>query len=297
MKNIKNAFIEAFLEVSKIFPFSGYMDNKMNKYFFILSQLIIKGYHPKSNIFSIGSGPCDLEAILSKVGYNITAIDDLKDQWHLIGKNRKRIRSFARQVNIELINQSAEKSQPKKNYFDVVLLIDVIEHLHGSPRELLNYSIASLKPGGLLLIETPNAVSLLKRLKMLCGKSSHISANFLYWNIGEYRSHIREYTLSELKEILPYHYLDSIDSKMINLGTFEGLNFPINVIVKTCKLISGLYPNFRDTILVAGKKPKNWHPTDNSINNFKKYYPHIINYNLDNEPDAVLINEMKNPHS
>ena len=295
MENIKNQVTQAFLKVRGTFPFPEYMDNKLNKYIAIISQ-IMKEYPSGSKILSIGSGPCDLEAILSKLGYDITAIDDLKDQWHLIGKNIERIKDFAGQWT-KLISQSAGSSQLKENYFDVVLVIDIIEHLHRSPRELLNYSISSLKTGGLLLIETPNAVHLVNRFKVLLGKSNQTNANFFYWNIGEYRSHVREYTRSELKEILSYHNLEAVDSKMNNTAVemVEDQSFPRKVILNAYKLISGLYPNFRATILISGKKPKNWSPTSNSIDNFKKYYSHIRKYNLDNEPDEVLINKMENP--
>ncbi len=195
-------------------------------------------------------------------------------------------------MNIELIKQSAGSPQLKENYFDVVLLIDIIEHLHRSPRELLNYSISSLKPDGLLLIETPNTVALVNRLRVLFGKSSQFSANFIYWNIGEYRAHIREYTQSELNQILLYHNLTAINSKMIMGDILEGGSFFKKIIVKAYKQVSGLYPNFRDTILISGKKPKDWRPTDNSIETFKRYYSHIEKYNLDNEPDEVLLNEI-----
>jgi len=173
-------------------------------------------------------------------------------------------------------------------------LIDIIEHLHKSPRELLNYSISALKPGGLLLIETPNTMALAKRLKVLFGKSNQVSANFFYWNIGEYRSHIREYTQSELKQMLSYQNLIAIDSKMINImsDVVGGGNLLKRVVVKIYKLVSGLYPNFRHTILISGKKPKDWRLTDNSIKTFAKYYHHIEKYNLDNEPEELLLNKI-----
>lgn len=296
MGKYKNEVVQAFLEVRQVFPFPGYMDNKLNRYIVITSE-IMKEHPPGSKILSIGSGPCDLEAILSKLGYDITAIDDLKDHWHLIGRNRDRIKDFAEQMNIELIVQSGESSQLKENYFDVVLLIDIIEHLHRSPRALLNYSILSLKLGGKLLIETPNAVALAKRLKVLFGKSGQVSANFFYWNIGEYRSHIREYTPSELKQILSHHNLETVVLKTTNIAVemVENKTFLKRVIIKMYKLISSLYPNFRSTILISGKKPRNWSPTEDSLDNFKRYYSHIAKYNLDNEPDEVLIIKCKNP--
>ena len=298
METQKSEITRAFLEMREEFPFWGYVDDNLNRYIIIVSQ-IMKESSSGLKILSIGSGPCDLEAILSKLGFNITAIDDLNDQWHLIGKNRERIKNFAKQMNIELITQSAGSPQLKENYFDVVLLIDIIEHLHRSPRELLNYSISSLKPSGLLIIETPNTVALVNRLKVLFGKSNQVSANFIYWNIGEYRAHIREYTQSELKQILLYHNLTAVNSKMINImvDAVRVENFQKKIVIKTYKLISGLYPNFRDTILISGKKPKDWRPTDNSIETFKRYYSHIEKYNLDNEPDEVLVNKILEEHN
>jgi 2-polyprenyl-3-methyl-5-hydroxy-6-metoxy-1,4-benzoquinol methylase len=296
MEKIKNEIEQAFLDIQEEFPFGKeYMDGKLNKYIAIVSQ-IMKEKTRGSKILSIGSGPCDFEAILSKLGYNVTAIDDLNDQWHLIGKNKERIKDFANRLNIKLINQSAGSLKIKSNYFDVVLLIDIVEHLHNSPRELLNDSISSLEPDGLLIIETPNAVALIKRLKILFGKTNQISANFIYWNIGEYRSHVREYTQTELKQLFKYQNLISINSKMLNtmidIVEVENAHLFKKITVKFYKSASNLYPNFRDTILISGKKPKNWHQTDVSIEKFKKYYSHLEKYNLDNEPDEVIISKI-----
>lgn len=290
----KNKIVQAFLEMRKKFPFGGgYVSDAVNKYIAIASQ-IMKDYPPGSKILSIGSGPCDLEAMLSILGYSITAIDDLKDPWHLIGKNRERIKDFAKQMNIELIIQSAGSPQLKENYFDVVLLVDVMPHLSGSPRELLNYSISLLKPDGLLLIETANAAALFNRVSLLFGKSDSADIDFFYWNIGKYRGHVKEYTRYELKYVLSHHNLNSIDSRMMNImiDMVKSRNFLKKIVVKMYKLICRLYPNFRDVMLFSGKKPKDWLPTDNSIKTLKKYYPHIEKYNLDNEPDEVLINKI-----
>jgi len=293
----KEEIRKAFLEVRTAFPFPGYMDDKLNKYVLIISEIarVPKG----SEILSIGCGPCDLEAILSKLGYNVTGVDDLSDHWHLIGKNRERIIEFCKKMGVKLIVQPFETVQLNENYFDAVLLIDVLEHLHRSPRELLNKSISSLKVGGLLLIETPNAAALAKRLKALFGKSSHVDVDFFYWNIGEYRSHIREYTRPELKQIISYHKLASSHFKMTNIGieNIETHGFLSRLTVNAYKLISGLYPNFRATILVSARKPEEWKPTDASIEDFKMVYPHLTKYNIDNERDNVLINKIQKPTS
>jgi len=290
-KDKKDEIRAKFLEVQKKFPFGQkYMNGSLKKYNAIISE-IMNNSSSGSNILSIGSGPCDLEAILSKLGYTVTAIDDLNDHWHLIGKNRERIRDFAKRMNIKLIINPADTSEIKKNSFDVVLLVDIIEHLHNSPRELLNYSISLLKMNGILIIEVPNTVELKKRLKVLFGKSNQFSSEFIYWCIGEYRGHIREYTQSELKQILANSNLQSVNSKMLNIASRDtkGKNILDKIKIKAFKIISGFYPNFRDTILISGKKPTNWHLTNPSIEIFKKYYPHIGMYNLDGEQSDTLI--------
>ncbi len=288
--------VRAFHEVRAEFPFPGYMDHNLDKYIVIISQ-IVKECPPRSKVLSIGSGPCDLESMLSNLGYEVTAIDDLKDHWHLIGTNRERIKDFAKRMSIEFIMESAEIPELEANHFDIVLLIDVIEHLHTSPRELLNFSISALKVGGLLLVETPNSAALAKRLWVLLGKSNQTDANFFYWNIGEYRSHVREYSPSEVKQILQHHKLDILSLKMLNyFGDIESKRIFKKIIVKAYAFVSRIYPNFKSTILLGGRKPADWQPTDASIRNFSKYYRHIERWNLDNIRAPVLLDSIVKEH-
>jgi 2-polyprenyl-3-methyl-5-hydroxy-6-metoxy-1,4-benzoquinol methylase len=193
-EEIKDRVTRAFLEVKEQFPFPRYMDHKLYKCIAVSSALLSNGCRPGSRILSIGSGPCDCEGVLSKLGYNVNALDDLSDYWHLIGKNRERILAFAKKMGIEFTMQSLYEHEFRVGHFDAVLLLDVLEHLHRSPRELLNQAVSSLKPGGTLIVETPNAVMLANRLKVLFGKSSQAALDLVFWNIGEYRSHVREYT-------------------------------------------------------------------------------------------------------
>ena len=58
------------------------MDNKLSKYLLIISKIVKETpLGGQLRILSIGSGSCDLEAILSKLGYNVIAIDNPKDHW------------------------------------------------------------------------------------------------------------------------------------------------------------------------------------------------------------------------
>jgi SAM-dependent methyltransferase len=287
MKNIQ----EAFIEVKESFPFKGYMDCKLIKYIAI-SDIILTEVPKGSRILDIGCGPCDLTAILSKLGYSMTGIDDLRDPWHLIGRNRDRIKAFAKEMDIQLINEPIESARLEENAFDAVLLIDVIEHSL-NPRTLLNRAISALKANGLLLIETPNSVALVKRVLSLMGKSSYPSVGFIYFNVGMYRGHVREYTVSELEYMLKQNGIMSVKVKMANSATksliCESRGFR-KTLLKLYDLTSDILPNLRDTIIIFGRKPENWKPLDDLIafRNLKNYYKHLVEYNLDNEDDDSI---------
>jgi hypothetical protein len=71
---------------------------------------------------------------------------------------------------------------------------EVLEHLYTSPVLVLAALRRLLAPGGVLIVQTPNAASLPKRLKLLAGRNP-------FELIREDRSnpgHFREYTLDEI---------------------------------------------------------------------------------------------------
>jgi 2-polyprenyl-3-methyl-5-hydroxy-6-metoxy-1,4-benzoquinol methylase len=253
------------------------MDNKFSKYVEILAPIVAE-YRRGSKVLSIGCGPCDLEAQLSRLGYVVTCVDDLEDQWHLIDGNRDKIKEFASNSGIDLIVDSAENlGNLLKEAYDIVLIVDVIEHLHGGPRELLNSMISRLRSGGLLVVETPNAVSLFKRMKVLCGMSSQVGSDFLFWTIGEYRSHFREYTRKEIERILALENLVDIRTRMTNHALREATIKRVahRMLLRAYGLLSGAYPNFRFTIIAFAKRPDNWIPTQSSPETFSRLYPQM----------------------
>ena len=58
--------------------------------------------------------------------------------------------------------------------FDVVLLTEVFEHLREYPARTLAEGHRILRPGGLLVLSTPNSTYILNRLRLLCGTSTRL---------------------------------------------------------------------------------------------------------------------------
>src|SRR5215211_5014051 len=64
-----------------------------------------------------------------------------------------------------------DPAYPELGRYDVVVCAEVVEHLHVSAESVLRALGAALVPAGRLVLQTPNATSLPKRLRMLVGRN------------------------------------------------------------------------------------------------------------------------------
>jgi SAM-dependent methyltransferase len=98
------------------------------------------------------------------------------------------------------LNSAQYREQWRHNLgpYDIVVFAEVVEHLYTAPDLVLAYLRQLLAPGGLLLLQTPNAAALRKRLKLALGLNPFERIRLDRSNPG----HFREYTLAELIDIL-----------------------------------------------------------------------------------------------
>jgi trans-aconitate methyltransferase len=78
---------------------------------------------------------------------------------------------------------------------DVVVCCEVVEHLHVPAAGVLRFLATGLEPGGHLVLQTPNATALPKRIRMLLGRNPYEPIRDEPHNPG----HFHEYTLPELR--------------------------------------------------------------------------------------------------
>jgi trans-aconitate methyltransferase len=84
---------------------------------------------------------------------------------------------------------------PELEQHDVVVCCEVIEHLHVPPSPVLRFLATGLVPGGHLVLQTPNATALPKRIRMLLGRNPYEPIRSEPGNPG----HFHEYTVPELR--------------------------------------------------------------------------------------------------
>jgi SAM-dependent methyltransferase len=82
--------------------------------------------------------------------------------------------------------------------FDVVLCMEVLEHLAYSPSQMLAESHRVLAPGGLLLLTVPNLLTVKRQVLMFLNRTTEVP----YSGYGLYGRHQREYAPHEVRALL-----------------------------------------------------------------------------------------------
>ena len=243
---------EALIEVQKRFPFKGYMDPL--KGYVNVASTVVRHLPPGSTILDFGSGPCDKTAVLQVLGYTCTAIDDLSDHWHTKNGNKELILEFIQNMGIRY--SSGLDLEPPHGGYDMLMMQDVLEHLHNSPRCLVNNLLELVKPGGLFFATVPNAVNIRKRISVLFGRTNLPNFDLFYWYPDPWRGHVREYTKTDLQRLVTFLALEILELR----GCHHMLEVLPRFVRPIYTSVTLLFPAWRDTWLLVARKPKNWLP-------------------------------------
>jgi hypothetical protein len=117
---------------------------------------------------------------------------------HETGSQVDRMQSeFAEHIVFDLNDAQYHESPESTLRFGLIVFAEVLEHLHTAPELVLHYLRGFLESGGLILCQTPNAVALHKRVRLLVGLHPYERIRIDHENPG----HFREYSKGELIEI------------------------------------------------------------------------------------------------
>lgn len=142
-----------------------------------------------SEVLDVGAGEGALSERLSDAGFNVTALDINAEDF----KSKKA--KFC-QINFNNENELDNFSIQYNEKFDAVIGVEVIEHIE-NPWKYISFMKKMIKPGGILLITTPNITSWLSRMIFLFeGKFHQFSDGDLSYG------HISPISSWELKVVL-----------------------------------------------------------------------------------------------
>lgn len=248
---------EAIRVVRREFPFEGYMITSEDGPYRHIAETVLRHLKSGDRVLDFGSGPCDRTAVVKALGFQCSAYDDLQDYWHGVEGNREKILAFAEQFGIDLrLRRDYEDLPFDDNSFDMLMMHDVLEHLHDSPRGLLIDLLQLVRPGGYFFATVPNAVNIRKRLNVLVGRTNLPPFQHYYWYPGSWRGHVREYTKDDLAKLSEYLDLDVVELRSCHQMLYKMPKAARPFYVG----LSNVFTGWRDTWLLVAKKRPDWAP-------------------------------------
>ena len=158
-------------------------------------ELCLSLSNNNSKILDVGCYPFFSNISLQSLGYNVVGVD-LEPQ--RLPKIISHSGIDVRQCNIE-----TETLPFESNSFDVILFCEVFEHLRIDLIWTTQELYRVLKPGGYMLLSTPNFLSFGKMLSLLLrGRTVNIFNVYNSLSTRGHAGHIREYTVREIKEFV-----------------------------------------------------------------------------------------------
>jgi len=157
-------------------------------------------------------------------------------------------------INAYHVDVSSEKLPFQDEYFDIIYMGDVIEHLT-NPDFAINEVARVIKTNGFLVLSTPNLASWLNRLLLLQGMQplfSEVSTaktfgrgprSYDFFPVG----HLRLFTYKALKEFLTYYHFNIVKVKGAN---YEGLP---KILANIDKIFSKI-PSLSSTFIIIARK-------------------------------------------
>ncbi len=136
-------------------------------------------------------------------------------------------------------------SEERKKY-DIILFLEVIEHLYTAPEQVLAFLDSFLKPHGFIVIQTPNAAALISRARLFFGRNPYDPIRTNRMNPG----HFREYTKREIAE--QAHRSGFIVSDLIMMDYFQQTTVIEKICLKVAKLLPATFKTGMTVVLRKG---------------------------------------------
>lgn len=249
---------EAIQRVLATFPFPEYLDNL--NYGAVQSYEVIVDVAKRflahgATVLDFGCGPADKTAVLQYMGLHCSGFDDWSDHWHQ--SKRADMERFIANSGVRF-HHSTEGWPFQAGSFDMVMAHHVMEHIHDSPKPILNNMLQACKPEGLLLLTVPNAVNIRKRLDVLRGKTNLPPYKKYFETQGPWRGHVREYVGDDLRQLANLMNLEILELR----GIHNMLQKVPSSIRPFYKAFTSVFSGCRDSWLLLARKRPGWTPRD-----------------------------------
>jgi SAM-dependent methyltransferase len=208
-------------------------------------------YVPNGRLIDLGGGYSPISAVLARLGMEVTAVDTFASTKFYEQFSSQQLCDVLQSFGVRLAKADLREYDPTLAFelasVDTVSCFGTVYYFN--PRQLLDRCMRVLKPGGNVIVECNNAVSLLRRARVLFGRTninrfqdyffddvhqrfwvkSEVEALGHYLKLSEFRLLGRNWSLYQSRKELPKAGLTLADNA---LRSFPGLCNDIYLIGK-----------------------------------------------------------------
>jgi SAM-dependent methyltransferase len=216
---------------------------------------------PRGDVLEVGVTPGHFTELLVGSGFHVSGVDldpaKRAALWERLG------------VEVRRANLEREALPFADSSFDWVVFSEVVEHLLYSPLPVLREFRRVLRPGGRLLITTPNELYAKSRLRTILRAALWLSLStreefrhqMLLEGEARYTTHARTYTMGELTWLVEQAGLRVVQRRFeapweqVGVEAARLRTHPLRVLVKGAfAALTAAVPPTRSMLLVVGQK-------------------------------------------
>ena len=218
-------------------------------------NLILNNSNHFNKVIDLGGGISIFSILLKSFYDEVYVIDDFLscknlDEW------QKFTFDLMMKKGVKTINKNLEDVDNLDVNFkntSILCTFNFIEHLHSSPKRLLNKCLSEANYQCSICIGTPNSNNIRKRFSAIFGNYTWSDFN-QYWDEYPFRGHVREPSVSDLNQIvLKLGYLKYQNFGRNWLGLYGNNNF-VKFLTRIFDSILRFFPSLCSDIYVVAKK-------------------------------------------
>jgi 2-polyprenyl-3-methyl-5-hydroxy-6-metoxy-1,4-benzoquinol methylase len=217
-----------------------------------LVELLRRRGFGTGQVLEVGSWLGSFSLALGRLGYEVVACDRYSSYGHAFESNVELMRG----EGIRVVSTSRESELDQiaaLGRFDIVVAGAVIEHVPHTPRRFLETLYGAVRPGGLLLLDTPNVARYWNRRALERGGTIFQPIEDQFTSEPPWEGHHREYTAGELGWMLEHVGCDEVDVEFLDYNMLQFEELSAEHIECLATIVED--PGQSDTLLAAGRRP------------------------------------------